>query len=47
MTHAQVLDLTKKVDEETIKDMPPWTYQVLSGEDKQKRLQDTVFKKER
>ena len=46
MTHACLLDLTKKVDEKSIKEMAPWTYYLLSEADQKKRFEDTIFKKE-
>ena len=38
MTHACLLDLTKEVDQDSIKEMAPWTYYLLSEEDEKKRF---------
>ena len=47
MTHACLLDLTKEVDQDSIKEMAPWTYYLLSKEDEQKRFDETIFAKEK
>ena len=46
MTHACLLDLKKEVDNESIKEMAPWTYYLLSEEDQKKPFKETTFTKD-
>ena len=46
MAHACLLDLNNEVDKESIKEMAPWTYYLLSEADQKEPFKDTIFTKE-